>query len=128
MNASQHNNKPACIRIFRDKPLTQRMPTRTGTPVIPRHPSQEAPALSVTTFRSHHLMQQLLQISHQELTDLQTCLGGEKTLKDLLNNFFHKRQQRQEANRSVRNHNFKPMKNIFCRRYEQEEREEREER
>jgi hypothetical protein len=54
-------------------------------------------------FRTRHdLVQQLLQVSQQELADLQSSLGGEKTLMGLLNVFFQKRHQRQQLSRSQR--------------------------
>lgn len=63
-------------------------------------------------------MQQLLQVSHQELTDLQSSLGGEKTLMSLLNVFFQKRHERHELSKAQRaNSEFKPMQNLLVRRY-----------
>jgi hypothetical protein len=49
---------------------------------------------------------QLLQVSHQELMELQSSIGGEKTLMSLMNAFFQKRhQQRQQASRALRSTN-----------------------
>lgn len=67
-------------------------------------------------------MQQILQISQQELTDLQSSMGGEKTLMSLLNVFFQKRHERQMQGRTQRARSeFKPMQNLLTRRYQEEE-------
>jgi hypothetical protein len=74
------------------------------------HPSKE------------QLMQQIMKISQQELTDLQSSIGGEKTLMDLLNVFFERRHQIHQINKNTRTASeFKPMQNLFNRRYKEAE-------
>jgi hypothetical protein len=64
---------------------------------------------------------QILQVSQQELAELQSSLGGEKTLMGLLNTFFQRRHERQQASRAHRSSSeFKPMQNLVVKRYQEE--------
>ena len=64
---------------------------------------------------------QILQVSHQELVDLQSSMGGEKTLMGLLNTFFQRRHERQQVSRAHRRSTeCKPVQNLQVKRYQEE--------
>jgi hypothetical protein len=85
------------------------MPNRTNSSIasarLKRSPraEREKPFPSTLSLGPKGELMQLLQVSQQELMELQSSLGGEKTLMSLLNAFFQKRhQQRQQASRAIR--------------------------
>lgn len=66
MGTSQQINRPVWIKIMREKPLTQRTPASSNLSLTSPKPANRAtPSLSTSGFKSHHLVQQILQISHQ---------------------------------------------------------------
>jgi hypothetical protein len=68
------------------------------------------------------MLKQMLKISQQDLLELQSNIGGEKSLMGLMNRFFTKRHDNNRINRQPKDHHeFKPMRNILKRYREDSE-------
>lgn len=123
MARSTPQKKLNCIKIIKEKPHTFRLDNSQKSINPPEHTLRRFSSTVIgknaqSLHPKNELVRQIMHISQQELTDLQSSLGGEKTLIELLNSFFEKRNQIRSQRSPT---SFKPMQNLFNKRYREEE-------